>query len=202
MNGLFAKPLSAGVHPFHITDLEDFYSGLRDGNHGTTVQKGVRILDGAMNGPRASEEAIRGMSALSPGQGPYSFAFSAEQVKKAKDLRLKMEEMVGQYEETEEEEEELTPKEKAAAEKLAKEKEHHEKLAETGTAAQKAESAKWLKALAEEEEADAKEAAAKTKKPKAPQARFESQAIAAGIPWPLVLSIVNLVIQYLKDRGL
>lgn len=204
MTGLFTKPLGSGVHPFHITDLENLYAGLRDGNRGSTVQVAVRILDGAMNGPRASEETIRGAGSLAMGQGPYTFAFAEKDNQKAKEIRQKLEELVGEKDVEDDDDVKPTAEQKAAADKLAKETAHYEKLAETGTAAQKAEAAKWLAARQAQAEKDAAAADDKAKeKKKGPPARFESPAIAAGgIPWDFVLGLVTMIIEYLKSRGL
>lgn len=37
--------------PFHVTDVENFYSALRDGNSVSALRYGVRVLDRGLNGP-------------------------------------------------------------------------------------------------------------------------------------------------------
>lgn len=37
--------------PFHLTDLENLYGNLRDGNHATALRYAVRVLDRGLNGP-------------------------------------------------------------------------------------------------------------------------------------------------------
>lgn len=39
--------------PFHVTDVENFYASLRDGNTASALRYGVRVLDRGLNGPPA-----------------------------------------------------------------------------------------------------------------------------------------------------
>lgn len=72
--------------PFHITDLENLYGNLRDGNNMSAMRFAVRILDRGLNGPPEGIDTRK--VALE-----HSFAV-AEQTK-AKEICDKLEELIG-----------------------------------------------------------------------------------------------------------
>lgn len=70
---------------FHITDVEEFYANLRDGNHSMALARGVRILDRALNGPPAGLE--KGFATEHP--------IGETEQKKLKELSERIAEIVG-----------------------------------------------------------------------------------------------------------
>lgn len=72
--------------PFHVTDVENLYSALRDGNNATAVRYAARIIDRGLNGPPEGIDERRTVTLHAMGES---------ETKKFSEMADKLEQMVG-----------------------------------------------------------------------------------------------------------
>lgn len=168
-----------GSRACHITDVENLYGALRDGNHGATLKGCLSILNGAVNGPHVARSAIGTEATIPTGEHQWTPADEEKSQKlageMAKMIGLKVDEqgnrvMEGAAVETETDDH---PKGRGKTAKARR---------EATEAAEAAETASDTDAFAPE-----------------PNARFEGGVVGA-VPWSLIQQLVALVIQYLMSR--
>ena len=169
-------------HPFHITDVENLYGAVRDGNHGAALRGSLMILNGAVNGPHLRRDMIGTEVAGTIPTGEHDWTPADEE--KATKLADEMAKMIG-----------VKMDESGNRVMEGTAISDHGDVEETGTHRKGAKGRKKA-TEAKEDETEAEDEAGGTHEP---QARFEGGVVGA-VPWALVVELVFMVIQYLKNR--